>query len=186
MSARDDNDDVTADRNLDEERLVESKLDREEGVFIENDAHPVICSEEVGDACPGDDYPEDPDKTQEFPGTVDDIGYTYGVELPNPADDDISVMAKSRRSGKPAPDEERETEIGKRDEHELWAAQRQLIEEDERTGVNVEDFPEDRVQEIAEAMGDDAAEPLTESPNGTSATGEWSTPDHGGFPEREE
>ncbi|MGV8084199.1 MAG: hypothetical protein AB2L09_11295 [Coriobacteriia bacterium] len=185
MAAQNDRNDI--DRDLDDERLVESKLDREEGVFIENDAHQVTCAEEVGEAaCVGDDYPEDPDKTQELSGTVDDLGYTYGVEQPNPVDDDLSVEARAHRSGKPAPDEERETEISKRDEHELWAAQRQLIQEDERTGIHVEGFPEDKVSEIAEAMGDDAAEPLTESPTGTSATGEWSAPEHGGFPEREE
>lgn len=70
---------------------------------------------------------------------------------------------------------------------ELWSKQLPLIEEDADDGLKVSDFPEESIPRIIDAMGDEAAEPLLESPNGTSATGSDSplTPDHGGFPERE-
>lgn len=67
---------------------------------------------------------------------------------------------------------------------ELWAKQLPLIEEDVADGLRLADFPEEAIPRIIDAMGDDVAEPLQDSPNGTSATGSPFEPEHGGFPER--
>ena len=75
---------------------------------------------------------------------------------------------------------------GGRDEGELWGHQRTLVEEDENEGLKLESFPDEEIPEILEAIGDDAADSLMDSPNGTSATGSWGGPDHGGFPARKD
>jgi hypothetical protein len=111
------------------------------------------------DAMSPDDYTNDPDlMSSRVPGTVDDI---------------------------PASLEADTDSLGATDEAELWNHQKALIEEDEG-GLKLEGFPPEEIPDILEAMGDDAADPLADSPNGTSATGLWSGPEHGGFPDRGE
>lgn len=81
-------------------------------------------------------------------------------------------------------DEGRDFDGGQDRDPELWGVQRPLIEEDVDDGLKLAGFSEDVIPTILEAMGDDAAEPLHDAPNGTSATGSPFEPDHGGFPER--
>ncbi len=73
------------------------------------------------------------------------------------------------------------------DERDLWRKQEPLVEEDEKDSYNLAGIPEDEVQDVMEAMGDDAEEANPDLPEGTSATGANSplAPEHGGFPERE-
>jgi hypothetical protein len=105
-----------------------------------------------------DDYTSDPDPAASgVPGTTDDVPASYGEDPPS---------------------------VGGPPQGELWRRQRALIEEDEKTGLRLEGFPVEEIPEILDAMGDDAVDPLDDSPNGTSATGLWGTPDHGGFPPR--
>jgi len=107
-----------------------------------------------------DDYTSDPNpETSGVPGTVDDVPASYG--------EDAGLLGGAA-------------------EAELWRRQRTLIEEDEKEGLKLEGFPAEEIPDILEAMGDDAGDPLDEAPNGTSATGLWGTPDHGGFPQRDD
>lgn len=115
------------------------------------------------------------------PGTVDDIPLTFGQEVPQVDD---SITPSTGGSSKTRPKES--DEPGTADERELWRQQKALVEEDEKTGLKLDGFSEDEIPDILEAMGDDAAEPLQDYPNGTSATGLWSAPEHGGFPERKD
>ena len=126
--------------------------------------------QKVDDMSP-DDYTSDPSKSAfGIPGTPDDVPGEYGQVL---ADSDDKPSPASAVSVS-----ERE------DEHDLWRRQQALIEEDEHEGLKLQGFDAETIPEILDAMGDDAAEPLEDSPNGTSATGLWGTPEHGGFPER--
>lgn len=107
-----------------------------------------------------DDYTSDPSpEAPGVPGTADDVPASYGED---------------------------EVPLGGPPEGELWRRQKPLIEEDEKEGLKLEGFPVEEIPEILEAMGDDAGDPLDDAPNGTSATGLWGTPDHGGFPPRGE
>lgn len=114
----------------------------------------------------------------------DNDPYTLGEEKPEPADAHLMDVDAPVSRGVAAK-ERGETELGAADERELWAKQKPLIEEDADDGLKLEGFPEDRIPAILDAMGDDAAEDLPGSPNGTSATGSIGGPDHGGFPERD-
>lgn len=119
-----------------------------------------------------DDYTSDPTTDADgVPGTVDDLPNDYGQQVP-----DADESGAARTSDSDA------AEDG--DESALWQRQRALIEEDEKEGLRLDGFEPEEIPEILDAMGDDAAEPLGDSPNGTSATGLWGTPEHGGFPER--
>ena len=93
------------------------------------------------------------------PGTSDDVPASYGEDPPA---------------------------VGGPPQGELWRRQRALIDEDEKAGLKLDGFPAEKIPEILEAMGDDAGDPLDDAPNGTSATGLWGTPDHGGFPQRDD
>lgn len=107
-----------------------------------------------------DDYVNDPDPNlARVPGTVDDVPTDIGED---------AAMLGSDESA------------------ELWLHQKALIEEDEENALRLEGFPAEEIPEILDAMGDDADDPLPDNPNGTSATGIWGSPDHGGFPERGE
>ncbi len=108
---------------------------------------------------------------------------------PVPAADDLervegAYAQKPIRSHRPD-DDGRDFDLGEDRDPELWGAQRRLIEEDVGEGVRLEGFDEEHIPSILEALGDDAADPLQDFPGGTSATGSVSTPDHGGFPERD-
>lgn len=107
-----------------------------------------------------DDYTSDPSPDGKgVPGTADDIPASYGEDPPL---------------------------VGGPPQGDLWRRQRALIDEDETAGLKLDGFPAEKIPEILEAMGDDAGDPLDDAPNGTSATGLWSTPDHGGFPPRDD
>jgi len=62
--------------------------------------------------------------------------------------------------------DEAEDDLGTRDAADLWRHQKPLVEEDERAGVKLEGFPEEEVPKIMDALGDDAADPLQDFPNG--------------------
>ena len=107
-----------------------------------------------------DDYVSDPNPHYAgVPGTDDDLPASYGEDPPS---------------------------IGGSPQDELWRLQTTLIDEDEKAGLKLDGIPPEIIPEILEAMGDDAGDPLDDAPNGTSATGLWGTPDHGGFPQRDD
>ena len=127
-----------------------------------------------------DDYTSDPNPAGSgVPGTVDDVPADYGEDLPEPTDPVVAGSVPDRTA-----DESRGSSGG--DEGELWQHQKVLIDEDEQEGLKLESFPAEDIPDILAAMGDDAADPLDDSPNGTSATGFWGGPDHGGFPPRKD
>lgn len=113
------------------------------------------------------DPPRDPDHTGE------------------PVERDRGVFIGSHKHDDGPDDEGRDFDGGQDRDPELWGAQLPLIEEDEDDGLKLPGFSEESVPAILDAMGDDAAEPLQDAPNGTSATGSPFEPDHGGFPERD-
>jgi hypothetical protein len=105
-----------------------------------------------------DDYTSDPSLDRSgVPGTEDDVPASLGEDPPA---------------------------VGGPQESELWRRQKALIEEDEKEGLKLAGFPDEDIPLILDAMGDDAVDALADAPNGTSATGLWGTPDHGGFPPR--
>lgn len=141
-----------------------------------------------------------PDPTDEFDvrvrreddGTfsaVHDSGREVGCDPDEEpcAPDEESVEDEVRETGVPGTPDDVPYSLGESRDPELWSQQHALTDEDEKEGVKVVGASEDEAERIMEAMGDDAAEPLVESPNGTSATGADSPlePPHGGFPERE-
>jgi hypothetical protein len=96
------------------------------------------------------------------------------------------VASDAATAKPPVVDTTEESRAAGGDEGELWGRQKALIEEDEKEGLKLESFPAEEIPDILEAMGDDAADSLVDSPNGTSATGFWGGPDHGGFPPRKD
>lgn len=119
-----------------------------------------------------DDYSADPDSASHVgPGTIDDLPLDYGQELPDAADQHLIPDHAKLRRGECREDEIAREDLGLADEDELWSVQQGLIGEDERSGLRLEGLGEDRVQAVLDAMGDDAAETLADSPAGTSATG---------------
>jgi len=102
-----------------------------------------------------------------------------------PVERDHGVLIEGSKHADFPDDEGRDIDFGQDADPELWGKQVPLIEEDEDDGLKLAGFPEDVIPGILDAMGDDAAEILPDSPNGTSATGSIDEPDHGGFPERE-
>jgi hypothetical protein len=118
-----------------------------------------IAREKVDEMLP-DDYTSDPSPNGKgIPGTSDDVPASYGEDPPA---------------------------VGGPPQGDLWRRQKTLIDEDEKAGLRLDGFPAEKIPEILEAMGDDAGDPLDDAPNGTSATGLWGTPDHGGFPPRDD
>lgn len=101
-----------------------------------------------------------------------------------PVERDHGVFIESRKHVGLPDDEGRDFDGGQDRDPELWGAQQLLLEEDTDDGLKLAGFSEEKIPAIMDAMGDDAAEPLHDSPNGTSATGSPFEPDHGGFPER--
>ena len=168
------------------QRPIDEHLDRESGVFIEPDAREVTCEPDT-EPCAPDDYANDPDTREAgIPGTVDDAPLAFGLETP-PAADTHVVIEGATRPGEAVPEAKQAAEeSGLADEDELWGRQAALVEEDEAGGLNLRGFPDEEIPEILDAMGDDAADPLQDFPNGVSATGDWTAPEHGGFPERNE
>lgn len=160
---------------------IDDGVGKVEGVFVEPQGTRDV-SRQVERAVP-DEFVEDPYTADDHPGTPDDIPYSMGVETPDPADQHVVAEGATSQAG-PSAGEEREQELGRRDERELWARQKALIEEDEKSGLRLDGFSDEEAQRVAAAMGDDAAEAMPDYPGGTSATGNGNEPDHGGFPER--
>lgn len=159
---------------------------KEEGVFVEPPEGEEGCDPDE-ERCAPDDYAEDPYSDNDNPGTPDDVPYGYGVSNARPADahlvaDDASVFETGHAGERPA---KQDPPFASSDEADLWRHQRALIEEDEGDGIKLAGFDEERIPSILDALGDEAAEPLPDAPNGVSATGSPFEPDHGGFPERE-
>lgn len=166
--------------------LFDEKLDREGGALFEPDAHEVSCDPDA-EACAQDDYVGDPEARElGIPGTADDVPLDFGLENPSAADQHVVLEGETRVGGESAEAKDLAEDQGAADEAELWSEQSALLEEDAESGLKLASFPEAEVPEILEAMGDDAADALPDFPNGTSATGDWTAPDHGGFPERED
>jgi hypothetical protein len=168
------------------QRPFSEKLDREGGVLVERDAHKIACDPDE-EPCAPDEYVNDPeDRSTGVPGTVDDVPLPFGVEEPEAADQHLVMEGPSKPAGESREDEEAAEDQGAADEEELWTEQSQLFDEDQASGIDLRGFEEDEAPEILDALGDDAADPLPDFPNGTSATGDWTAPEHGGFPERED
>lgn len=96
------------------------------------------------------------------------------------------VEDRASEPGVPGTEDDIPYSLGEDRDPELWGQQRVLMDEDEAAGLELQGVPEERIGAVLEAMGDDAAEALQDSPGGTSATGADSPldPEHGGFPER--
>jgi len=168
------------------QRPFDEHLDRESGVFVEPDAREVTC-EPGAEPCAPDDYANDPDvRRSGIPGTLDDQPLSFGLDTPAAADEHVVLEGTTKPAGETLERADAVQDIGKADSDELWSEQSALVEEDEIAGLNLSGFPEEEVPEILGAMGDDAAESLPDFPNGGSATGDWASPDHGGFPERKD
>jgi hypothetical protein len=102
-----------------------------------------------------------------------------------PVERDHGVLIEGSKHADLFDDDGYEVDLNPGAEPDLWGKQFALIEEDEEDGLKLEGFAEDEIPEILEAMGDDGAEVLPDSPGGTSATGAVGEPEFGGFPERE-
>jgi len=102
-----------------------------------------------------------------------------------PVERDHGVLIENHKHEHRPDDEGRDRDLGEDSDPELWGKQRALIEEDEDDGIKLEGFPEEDIPRIMAAMGDDAAEVLSDYPGGVSATGSVNEPDHGGFPDRD-
>lgn len=168
------------------QRPFDEHLDRESGVFIEPDAKTVDC-DEAAEACAPDDYVNDAGAHESgIPGTTDDKPLDFGLTYPPAADQHIVLEGATKPGDTSVEAADVAEDTGSTDEKELWGEAAALVEEDTVGGLKLNGFPEEEIPEILMAMGDDAADPLQDFPNGTSATGDWSAPEHGGFPEREE
>ncbi len=156
---------------FDDEQLV-----HDEGVFKEpGTGHSAACDDKA--ECAPDEIVEDPINEEGVPGTVDDLPYDYGVEVPTAADQELHVQGRSKGWGgvghTGADQEGTEAELGAVDERELWSKQRHLIqgsEEEEARGLD--DLTEERRDAAETALGEDAGEALPMNPDGVSSTGE--------------
>lgn len=169
-------------------RPVNEKLDREGGAFAENDAREAGCDPSTDQCAPEDNYGYDPGTRETgIPGTVDDVPLDFGQENQSPNDEHLVMADEAVGSGGDSADRaDTREETGSADENELWDEQRVLLDEDDKTALRLGGFSEEEIPRILEAMGDDAEEVASDYGNGLSATGEPNTPEHGGFPEREE
>jgi hypothetical protein len=159
------------DLSFDEEDLV-----RDGGVFVSSHSN----GHEVGaapDERAAEDWAEDPFSSDGVPGTSDDLPYDYGVESAEPADQQV-LSADRRISGfgalgetGPADPDVDEPPLGKPEERELWRRQRALIDESRSEEGHFADASDAAVRRMEDAVGEDAAETLSEAPEGTSATG---------------
>jgi hypothetical protein len=102
-----------------------------------------------------------------------------------PVERDHGVLIEGSKHADLFDDDGYDVDLNPGSEPDLWGKQSALVEEDEEAGIKLEGFNEDEIPRILEAMGDDSAEVLSDSPGGTSATGATGEPEHGGFPERE-
>lgn len=170
-----------------DQKVFNEKLERVGGVFVEPEHAEVDCNSEP-DACAPDDYPEDPYAIDNRPGTPDDVGYSMGLLSNDAADRNVVPDGRTREYGAAAPDTERDLEPGTEDERDLWARNEPLVEEDVDDGIKLPlGMDEDDGADVLSAMGDDSGDATPEGIEGGSATGEpTTTPDRGGFPERDD
>lgn len=152
----------------------DEQFDREGGVFVGHRSG----TRDVGPDEPDipNDYPEDPASEEHVPGTVDDLNYDYGIQLPKPTDELLSSSGQTSAAatgvGRTGADDDREpAELGREDQRELWRRQRALNEESEEDSVPWDDVGEDLAERFEETSGEDAAEVNPENPEGESATG---------------
>jgi hypothetical protein len=166
-------------KTFDGEELVEG-----DGFLMEPGTGHTASFEDRGEGAP-DDMVEDPLNDEGVPGTVDDLPYDYGVEIPTAADQELHVSRDSGwggvgRTGADA--EGTESELGTQDERELWSKQRLLIEGSENEEARGLDLSDAEVARAEDALGEDAAEALPMNPDGVSAGSGPDEPEHGGFP----
>lgn len=154
----------------------DERLEHDEGTLIRTGVEPEGC-DPVEDRCAPDEVVEDPIEDRHVPGTVDDLPYDYGVETPPAADQLLeSIEHPDAQAGwdvgetGPA-DEGDEQPLGRPEERELWSKQRTLIEISDHEEQHYRGLEPEKAEQIHEALAEDAAEPFTEGPEGTSATG---------------
>ena len=156
----------------------DDELVREGGVFVARDGgHEVGCGD---DRCAPDDYVEDPVNDDNVPGTVDDLPYTYGVEVPRAADETLeSVLGTSAPrwgAGATGPaGSGDEQPLGQPEELELWGHQMALIEESESEERHYRGLADTDIRKVANASAENAEEALPDVPDGVSATGSATT-----------
>lgn len=156
------------------------------GYFTEDpSSREAGCDPDV-ERCAPDDYDADEADDRNVPGTQDDLPYSTGEQLPDPADEHIVLSDAPVRTATRKKEKGESEVVGAADEADLWRRQKHLIQEDEDDGIKLEGFTDDEAAQVLEAIGEDAADPLQGSPNGVSATGSPFEPEHGGFPERSE
>lgn len=159
------------DLSFDEEDLV-----REGGVFVSSHSNGHEVGAQAEERAP-EDWAEDPFASDGVPGTRDDLPYDYGVESAAPADQQvlspdrrISGFGRLGETGGADRDVD-EQPLGRPEERELWRRQRPLIQESQAEETHFPDATAAQVRRMEDAVGEDAAEPLSEAPEGTSATG---------------
>ena len=159
---------IHGDGSMEDEELV-----REGGVFVSRNGGREADAEE---ARASDDYVEDPDSGDGVPGTVDDLPYDFGVEKARAADELFTSPGTGRGTtsgiGRTGADDDREPpDLGKPEERELWKRQRGLLGESADEPARYAGLNDDEVAKLDESTGEDAADVLPDSPEGTSATG---------------
>lgn len=159
------------DLSFDEEDLV-----REGGVFVSRHSNGHEVGAKAEERAP-EDWAEDPFASDGVPGTSDDLPYDYGVESAAPADQ--QVLSPDRRisgfghlgeTGGADRDVD-EQPLGRPEERELWRRQRPLMQESAAEETHFPDATAAQVRRMEDAVGEDAADVLSEAPEGTSATG---------------
>lgn len=155
----------------DDHSFAEDALQREGGVFVPGTSG--HRGDARGDDRAQDDYVEDPINEPGVPGTVDDLPYDYGVETASAADEALDSIDRTKawQVGATGPADDRDPEaLGRPEERELWSKQRALIEEAE---ANEREYGSLNESDLPRIVGSsiDAEDVLSETPDGTSATG---------------
>ncbi len=168
-----------------EQHVFEEKLERDGGVFIEPQHMQRDCNQPDAE-CGTDEYAEDPYSIDNRTGTVDDLTYSMGVELPNAADLHLVPEGGTSQRGPAARDEEPERELGELEARDTWRHQRPLIEEDVDDGIKMPvGTSDEEAERILDTMGDESSDAIPTGSEAGSATGSpTSEPEHGGFQER--
>lgn len=150
---------------------------REGGTFApRTGGKDVGCDDDQG-RCPPDEVLEDPVNDEHVPGTADDLPYDFGTLDPAPTDQFLGSIETGPvigmgDVGDTGYDEDvDEAPLGAKDERDLWERQKPLIDEAETQPYEVPEMSPEEVRGIERALGEDAAGPLVEYEEGTSATG---------------
>ncbi|MDY0088460.1 MAG: hypothetical protein RBS78_07935, partial [Coriobacteriia bacterium] len=153
----------------------DERLEQDEGTLIRTGSEAEGC-DPVKDRCAPDEVVEDPIEDRHVPGTVDDLPYDYGVETPPAADQLYELIERPDAQaawdvGETGPaDEGEERPLGKPEERELWSKQRTLIEISDDEEQHYRGLDPVRAEQLHDALAEDAAEPLTEAPEGSCAS----------------